>query len=347
MQRMRPIAVVFTGSPEELRQHARRDLLINIALGGLYTSVARRNVAAYLASRTSIDGVPLVQVPRAKSPWPALVLVLAFVALRVAHQFGAGPPLPWLVAGATLLLPYLWGTVTARSIDAIGWREWRLSFQARWSEIYRASWPLLVLGFAWALAEPAVAAFAEKGPGGDPTALVAGAAAVALVAFPLLAALAFNFRRLRFTRTRVGERELAWPARFATYLRVCVLAALAMLATAILPVLALRIALLGSFTLQGVQTGEAVVVYAVALAAAVLLSAPARAWYEARVFALTWNGVRIGDRLRVECAIDARAYARMRTRAAWRTFLTFGARRAHGLVKAYETKLAALSVWEE
>lgn len=341
---MLPVPLVFTGTPEELRAHSRRDLLTNIVLGGLYTSVARRHVAEYLASHTCIAGTPVVHVRPVKSLWPVVVLALSFLALRLASEFGDGPPLPLLVIVATLLVPYVWGTGAARSIGAITWRGSRLSFQARWREIYLASWPLFLLGIAWAWAQPKVAALTEAETMPDAATLGMATAAAVLVGFPLLATFAFNLRRLRFTRTRVDDAEVAWRAQFGSYLRTCFLFAVGMLVTAILPVLAVRYALLGSFSLEGMSTAKALAVYALAFTAVVLLSAPARAWFEARVFVLTWDGLRVADLARVECALDARAYARMKTKDAYRTLFTFGRHRTVAIVNAYQAKLAALAV---
>jgi hypothetical protein len=345
---MRALPVVFAGSAEELRLHSRRDLLINIALGGLYTSIARRHRAQYLESRTTIDGTPLAHVPVAKSRWPAIVLAVAFVALRLANQFGEGPPLPLIVLAGVLLLPYLWGTVTARTIAAIRWREMPLGFTARWREVYAASWPLLLLGAAWALLEPKVAAIAESGS--VDARVYAGTAVAVLVGLPLLAAQAFHWKRLRFTRTRVGSLAVTWSAGFGAYLRLWSLTALAVLLTAVAPVLLLRHALFGTMGLQDLlqvqdsRAAPALAVYTASLLLIVLLSSPARAWYEAKAFVLAWNGVRAGDELRVACALDPRAFVRMRTADGWRTLRTLGRHHPHAVVNAYRAKLAALRV---
>jgi uncharacterized membrane protein YjgN (DUF898 family) len=339
---MHPPRVVFAGNAEELRRHSRRDLAINIVLGGLYTSVARRHRAQYLASRTLIDGTPITQLPPAKSRWPAILLVAAFIALRLANEFGHGPPLPWLVVCGVLLIPYLWGSVARWTIAALRWRSLPLAFSARWTEIYAASWPLFVLGLAWAALEPTVSAVAANGEVDGR--IVAGALAAAVLAFPLLAALAFNWRRLRFTRTRVGSLELAWSASFGSYLRICGVTALAVLATAIAPVLLVRMAVFGSPGVPDLQDEGTAAVYLGSLLAIFVLSTPARAWYEASVFALTWNGVRLGDRVRVACALDPRAYVRLRTADALRTLRTFGRHHAQGVVNAYAARLAALQV---
>src|SRR4051812_12378387 len=331
---MRAVPLAFTGSSAELRRHGRRDFLINLVLGGLYTSVARRHAADYLATHTTIDGTPLALVPVRKSRWPAILLVAAFLAARIANEIGHGPPLPLVIAAGVLLLPYLWGVVAMRSLGAIRWGELQVALGASWGEIYAASWPLLALGAAWVAAEPQVAAAVNAAGAPDPRWLLA-AAAVAVFAFPLLPLQAFHLRRLRFTRTRIGGCEVAWSARFGPYLRLWCATAVAVLVTAVAPVLLLRYALLGSMTLDGLPPERALVIYAAAFVLMLLLAAPARAWYEARVFVLSWNGLRVGAQARVACALDVRAFVAMRSADALRTFCTFGLRRPEAVVKAY------------
>jgi hypothetical protein len=119
------------------------------------------------------------------------------------------------------------------------------------------------------------------------------------------------------------------------------------LVTALLPLLLLRLAVFGSATLQGLPEGAAAAAYAASLVLAILLSTPARAWHEARVFALSWNGVRVGERVRVTCTLDALAFARLRTIDTWRTLSSLGRHRAQAVVNAHEAKLAALQVWTD
>jgi uncharacterized membrane protein YjgN (DUF898 family) len=340
---VRRLAIAFTGSGADLRRQGRRDLLINIVLGGLYTPVARRHAAQYLLRHTSIAGTALALVPVPHSRWPAILLAAAVIALRVANEFGRGPPLPFVIAGGVLLLPFFWRTVAAREIEAVRWRERRLVFAARWPEIYRASGPLLLLGGTWAVAQPYVEAAAPQALAFD-LHWIAGALATAAVALPLLACQAFSYRRLRFTRTRVGDAQVTWNARLASYLRLWIVTALAVLATAVAPVLLLRQALFGSLDLTLLAPAQAIAVYAGALVLALMLSAPARAWYEARLFVLCWDGVRIGDALRVACHLDVRAFVALRTADAWRTVATLGWQHPQAVVRAWELKLAALEI---
>ena len=339
---MRPQPHAFTGSPEDLRRHSRRDLLINIILGGLYTPVARRHTAEYLAAHTTIDGTPILPVHSRRSRWPAILLVAAFIALRLASELDLGPPLQLVIVCGVLLLPYLWGTVTARTVGGVRWRQLQPWFNPRWGEIYLQSWPLLLLGGAWAIAQPRVAAIAPA-PGSMDLRWIAATAAAAAIAFPLVARQAFNYRRLRVTHTRVGGAPLAWNAGFASYLRLWLFTAVAVLVTAVVPVLLLRQALFGSLT--DLPETQAALAYLAAVLLALLLSVPARAWYEARVFILTWDGLRLDDRIRIQCDIDVRAFVVARSADAWRTVMTLGLHHPRSVVAAYQAKLAGLRAW--
>ncbi|GAB3645925.1 DUF898 family protein [Ramlibacter alkalitolerans] len=339
---MRPLPLTFTGSPEDLRRHGSRDLLINIVLGGLYTPIARRHTAAYLAAHTSIDDTPLIHVPATRTRWRAILLVFGFIGLRLANAFELGPTMPIVIVYGVLLIPYLWGIVASRRVRSVRWRQLQPWFKPQWREVYLQSWPLLLLGAAWAIAQPLVPDDAPELGDLDLRWLAVSAAAAA-IAFPLLARQGFNYLRLRLTHTRVGGSLVVWEATFATYLRLWLVTGAAVLVTAVAPVLLLRQALFGS--LADLPQTQADLVYLAAIVLAWLLSVPARAWYEARLFMLTWNGLRVDDRLQVQCEIDARSFVAMRTKNAWRALLTFGFHHPRAVVAAYRAKLAALRVW--
>jgi hypothetical protein len=108
-------------------------------------------------------------------------------------------------------------------------------------------------------------------------------------------------------------------------------------------VLLLRQALFGSLT--EMPEAQATLVYVGAIVLAFLLSVPARAWYEAQVFVLTWDGLRVDDRFRVECSLDVRAFVIARTKNAWRTAITLGLHHARAVVALHRARLAALTVW--
>lgn len=339
---MRPLPLLFTGSPDALRLHTRRDTLVNIVLGGLYTPVVRRHTTEYLATHTTVDGTPLASVNVPSSRWPAILLVLTFIALRVANEFDLGPPMPLMILYGVLLVPYLWTKVTLRSVESMRWRQIQPWFRPPWKDVYLQSWPLLLLGAAWAVAQPRVAAMAPK-PGTFDVRWIAASAAAAVVALPLLARQAFNYRRLRLAHTLVGGSSITWDAPFASFLRLWLVTAAAILLTAVAPVLLLRQALFGSLT--NLPETRAGLVYVGAIVLAVVLSVPARAWYEARSFVLTWDGLRMEDRMRVECTLDVRAFVARRTFDAWRSIATLGLHRPRSVVNAYQAKLSSLTVW--
>jgi hypothetical protein len=62
------------------------------------------------------------------------------------------------------------------------------------------------------------------------------------------------------------------------------------------------------------------------------------------MFALTWDGVRVGEHAHVRCALDVRAFVRLRALDTWRTLRSLGRHRAQAVVNAYRAKLAALTV---
>jgi uncharacterized membrane protein YjgN (DUF898 family) len=342
---LRALSLEFAGRADEVRARWRRDLWLNILLGGLYTPVAHRHVAQYLASRTFIDGEPLQTVPVRKSRWPAIVLVVLYIAARIAQEFGYGPPLSLVVLAGVALLPYLWGVTVARSVGALRWRGMDFRFDAGWRRIYRESWPLLLLGCAWAPWAPVVADAADH-PGSmrpDATALALIVAAVVLVV-ALLLRVGFQWVRLRITGTRVGGHAVQWDGRFAQFARIWAGTATAVAVSAVLPVVLLRYALLGSFTLQGLDPERAALAWAAGLLLVWILSAPARAWHEARMFVFAWSGLRVGELARVDCGLDVRRYARLRAVNAWRTLFTAGARRPDAALQEHRAKLESLRI---
>ena len=342
---MHPLDVAFAGEAAEVRSRWRRDAWINIVLGGLYTPVARRHVAQYLASRTLVDGEALDTVPVRKSLWPATFLVVLYLAARVAQEFGYGPPLPLVVIAGVLLLPYLWGLTVTRSVAGLRWRGIAFAFDVGWGRIYGESWPLLLLGCAWAPWAPAVAEAAD-----DPSSLRLDAPALLLLAFATVLALAlllrlgFQWKRLHITGTRVGGSAVQWEGRFADYLRVWAGTVAAVALSAVLPVVLLRYALLGSFTLQGLDPPVAAAVWLVGILLVWTLSVPARAWHEARMFVLAWSGLRVDSIARVDCALDVRRYVRLRARNAWRTILTLGAHRPEATMQEHRAKVESLRI---
>lgn len=341
---MHRLPVTCTARADDLRPGLRRDFAINVALGGLYSPVARRRATAFLVSRTLVDGIPLEPVAPKKSPWAALLLVVLFLALRIAGEFDQGPPLPVVIVGGVLLMPYLWGTVTSRAVASVRWQDWQPRFVATWREIYLASWPLLLLGFAWAAAEPFVAQAADAAQGELDAHWIVGTVAAVLVSFPLLVRLAYEWARLRLERTVVDRHRVQWHAGFAQVFRIWAWTLAAILVVAVLPVVLLRYAVLGSFTVAGLDTRTATAATLAGVALALLLSTPVRAWHEARMFVLTWDNLQIGDFARVHCLLDVREFVRMRTRNLWRSIASFGRTRPQAVVDAWCIKAASLTV---
>lgn len=343
---MQRLALAFTGSAAEFRRLWLRNLGWNLLLTGFFTPIARRRTAQYFAAHTLLDGSPIESVVQPSGrKWKLLGIGVLYVAMRIAADFGWGPPLPLLVIAGLVIVPYFWGSMTHARVAGTRWRDVQLHWQASWAQIYRASWPLYAIGLPWAAI---VSRVAPPRPGVEPQidpqllALLGGAA---LIAFPFLVRLAFNWRRLMVTRTLAGMHAVRWDVRFGPYLRIWLATAVAVLAS-VLPVLALlRYAFFGAFGGPDELTGPAAILLPLGSALlALLLSGPARAWHEARMFVLLWNGLRVGDDARFECTLRPAAFVRLRGRNLLRTVASLGRARPQCIVEEYRMKCESLAL---
>jgi hypothetical protein len=341
---MRLLPLACTADAEDLRAIWRRDLAINVALGGLWTPVAKRHALRFLLERTTVDGTPVQVVDARRSRWRVVILLAVVVVLRAAGDFGQGPPTPLVTAVVVAFIPFVWRTMVARHVESVRWRELQPRFVATWPQVYAASWPMLVLGAAWAAAEPHVSAAAAASGGVVTPAWIVGAFAVVALAMPLLVRQQFEWERLRWCGTAVGGEHLQWTGRFGAYLRTWATTAAAVFVCAALPLMALRYLLFGSLTVASLDAAPATVATLAGAVLAWLLSTPARAWHEAHLFILRWDGLRVGSQFRLQCRLDVRAFVALRTRQVWRTLATCGRSRPQALVELYRMKLAALRV---
>ncbi|MBC5765471.1 DUF898 family protein [Ramlibacter albus] len=326
---MRQLPVTFTGDRDEWRRLARRDLLLNLLFTGFYTPIAKRRAGDWFLRHTQLHGTPIEVLPVAKSRWPVVVIVVLFIALRIATDIGFGPPLPVVIVTGLVLLPYLWRTTAARRVDGLRWRGVQLRFVAGWAEVYRASWPLFAIGMPWAVIAPRVAESSQGGELHFPPGLVAALVVLVAAALPLLVRLSFNYRRLLVTRTVAGPHSIEWDALFGRYLAIWATSALAFAVSVFPVVLGLRYAIFGTAAMPEGATGwQAIAVPLAGALLAVVLSAPARSWHEARMFSLLWNNVRVGEAARFSCTLDERAFVRER-----------------GRFDKYRVKAASVSLW--
>jgi uncharacterized membrane protein YjgN (DUF898 family) len=339
-------AVRFTATAAGYRRLWLRNVAINIALAGFYTPVVRKRTAQFFASHTLVDGSALEAVERPTgSRWRLLVIGALYLASRIATDLGYGPPLPALVLAGVVLIPFFWGSMTRMRVGSTRWRDVQLQFTARWPEVYRASWPLFAIGLPWAAVVSRVAASTQGARPHLELQTVALLAAAAAAAFPLLVALAFNYRRLAVTRTRAGNQEVRWAARYRDYLRIW-LGTSGAFALSVVPAgMLVRYAVFGDVAGPAGWTGPAAVAVPLLTGLlAVVLSAPARAWHEARMFVLLWDGLQVGDAARFECRLAPRSLVRLRTKNMLRSLATLGWYRPQGIVDEYRLKAESVSL---
>jgi uncharacterized membrane protein YjgN (DUF898 family) len=75
-----------------------------------------------------------------------------------------------------------------------------------------------------------------------------------------------------------------------------------------------------------------------------LISAPARAYREARMFKLVWNNVGVSTVARFKCKLRAKSYVMLRVRNMFLTLLTLGFFRPFAMVSEYRMKTEAVTL---
>ena len=225
------------------------------------------------------------------------------------------------------------------------WRDVQLVFDASWPRVYRASWPLFAIGLPWAAVVTRVARATEDGfPDLEPR-TVALLVAAAITGFFLLVALAFNYRHLMVTRTRAAGHEVRWHARYRDYLRIWLATAGAFALSVVPAGLLVRFVVFGEVGGPDGLTGAAAIVVPLLTGLlAVVMSAPARAWHEGRMFVLLWDGLRVGDAARFECRLDPMDLVRLRTKNMLRSVATLGWYRPQGIVDEYRLKAESVTL---
>ena len=211
-------------------------------------------------------------------------------------------------------------------LSATRWRGVRLQFSASWAEVYKASWPVFAMALVWIGVVAAFAAWTDDAP--------AGGAAVArlLPKVPALAwllvvggtdhasvlciiRLEFNYKSLLVTKAHIGAQAGRWKPAYGDFVRIWV-ATLGMflggaLLFAVLAGLAVGGGLAAATSGKTLEAGT-IIAFLVGGIAFVfglfLISAPARAYREARMFQLVWNNVGVSTVARFKCKLRAKRY---------------------------------------
>lgn len=248
-----PHGVRFSGDGGEYFGVWMVNVLLSIVTLGLYTPWARRRTVQYFYGHTALADSPFeFTAPLRRMVVGFLLFVALYAVFELASNTGQELAVMLMMAAGALLSPWLWGSAVRFRLAHTRWRGLRLQFQASWTEVYRASWPVfaaaalwLALGFTLdAMAPPAppeaaasasgatagTAAEANDKDGQDdeplprlPTVTPAMGGLTGLgVALTLLCLvrLEYNYARLRVQRTLIGGQAGRWKPVYRDFVRI-------------------------------------------------------------------------------------------------------------------------------
>jgi uncharacterized membrane protein YjgN (DUF898 family) len=330
--------VRFDGDAREWTRLWCANLLLSLLTIGLYAPVARRRALRFFRGHTWIAGSPLDWQP---APWRALtglaLLLAAYVVFKAAVQLRDDRLAAALLLAGTVAAPFAWASALRVRLACTSWRGLTPRFQPGWRELYAASWPLFATALVW-VAVLTIGTWASALP-----------ATVASVG--LLLRLEYRYKQLLFARTRVDGLSLRWDARFADLLRVWAGSAAVLLLTLVVVAAPLAWALAvgrqwvpSAQEMGGLAWAVALAIGALTLLLVTLLTAPARAWHEAALFRLLFDGLALGEHACLRCDLQPRAYVRLRTRNVLLSLATLGWYHPVAAVAAYRMKVQSVTL---
>ena len=356
----------FTGSGGEYFRVWIVNVLLTIVTLGLYTPWARRRTAQYFYGHTLVAGSPLEFTAQQRRMVVGFAMVaLLMLAYNLASYTGQDTAVNLFILGAAVLAPLVWGSAMRFRLANTRWRGLRLGFTAGWREVYAASWPVFALALVWIGTFYGLQALMPEMTAMPETAKGAGRW-LRRVTFPMGALLAlglalsllcvirleFNYRSLLVRRARIGSEPGRWKPVYMDFVRLWIGTVLVFIASVVAMTVA-GTALLGGGTLvlAGLQKHLGPWVFVAVLLwlflvflLALLATAPARAWRQARLFQLTWDNIGVSRIARFKCGLRTGAYMALWLRNMVLTFVTLGLYRPFARVSEYRMKLESVTL---
>jgi uncharacterized membrane protein YjgN (DUF898 family) len=343
--------IEFTGTGGEYFRLWLGNLLLVIVTLGLYTPLARRRTAQYFYGHTLVADSPLEFTAQTRRMLVGFILfVVLYAALKIAARTGHDNVAAVMTLGGAVLAPYFWASAMRFRFNATRWRGVRLQFTASWGEVYRASLPAFALALVWL-----AGGFFIAGPAGRGSPVLAVVAGLVVLVLSVLCAMRieYNYKSLMVARGRIGGQPGRWKPEFGDFVRIW-LATMGIFLGAATLVAALMAALFGgSFALlknghrpQGLAAVLMVAAFVLLLVFLLfLVSAPARAYREARLFRLVWSNIGVSHMARFKCGLRPWRFVWLRVRNVLLTLLTLGFYRPFARVAEYRMKSESVKLY--
>jgi uncharacterized membrane protein YjgN (DUF898 family) len=186
--------------------------------------------------------------------------------------------------------------------------------------------------------------------GAAPLALLVGVSA-AVISILCAIRLEYNYKSLMVARGRIGGQPGRWKPQFGDFVRIWGATMGVFLAALLLVSAGVGAALGGSFALMKNMKGGgfmAMLMMAALFVASVfllfLISAPARAYREARMFQLVWNNIGVSQVARFKCRLRPWRYVGLRVKNVFLSLLTLGFYRPFARVSEYRMKAESVTL---
>lgn len=352
----------FTGSGGEYFRVWIVNVLLGIVTLGFYTPWARRRTAQYFYGHTLVAGSPLeFTAPQGKMVKGFVLLVLLTLAYQIAVRTGQDTAVSLFLLCGALLAPLIWGSAMRFRLSATRWRGLRLHFTAGWGEVYKASWPVFAIALVWIVAVFGLQALAPEALLDEDsgrklpqvTAPMWALVALAVVLTVLcIIRLEYNYKSLLVLRGQVGAEPGRWKPVYMDFVKVWLATVAFFIACAAVVGALIAVVLGGSFALIASQTrqlGLWLFIFIIAgfflgIALLFLISAPARAYREARMYHLMWNNVGVSQLARFKCKLRTRSYVLLRVKNLLLTVFTLGVYRPFARVSEYRMKVDSVTL---
>lgn len=343
----------FTGTGGEYFRVWFVNLLLSIVTLGLYTPLARRRTAQYFYGHTMVAGSPLEFTAQARRMLFGFMLFVAlYIAFRIAAETGQTNAVGMMMLGGAILAPYFWGSAMRFRFNATRWRGVRLQFTASWGEVYRASLPAFLFALVAFGAVTQIGVLAAPKEASHPVGLMVGiGVGAAIIAVLCAIKLEYNYKSLMVARGRIGGQPGRWKPQYGDFVRIWLATLGVFIAASLLVGGAIGLALGGSFAmLKGMHKGGlfAIVMVILTMIAVFflmfLVSAPARAYREARMFRLVWSNIGVSQVARFKCNLKPWRYVRLRVKNVLLTLLTLGFYRPFARLSEYRMKAQSVTL---
>lgn len=352
----------FSGTGGEYFRVWIVNVLLSIVTLGLYTPWARRRTARWFYDHTLIASSPLeFTAPLRKMVFSFILFALLYIAYQIAAETGQETMVLFFIVAAAVLAPYIWGSAMRFRLASTRWRGLQLHFAAGWKDVYLASWPIFVMAALWiaiSFGLEMLATDAGAPPVRKPRGVqfpVVSAPMWGLIALGVVVSLLciirveFNYKSLLVLRASIGKQRGRWKPVYSDFVRIWG-ATIAVLLAGIALILALGAGTL--YTLQALFSntrGPAMFVLILVTVLAVflgliLVSAPARAYREARMFKLIWSNVGLSQIARFKCDLKHWPFVRLRVKNLLLTLLTLGFYRPFARVSEYRMKADSVTL---